>query len=279
MRPYQWIKNLFIFMPLIFGQQLFNLPALLNTTYMFFIFSLTASAVYLVNDIIDLEGDRRHPLKRFRPIPAGKITISQSRNTAFVLFSIAISLSFILERYAGYIILSYIALNYVYMKFLKNIVIIDVFCIGIFFYLRILAGATTSRIILSNWIILCTFLLALFLAFNKRRYDLRLSMDSHSVYKKNNIYFIDCIISVISSSILMSYVLYAMDTKTMERFGTSHLIYTVLFVYYGIFYYLYLLDERGLGGDPARILLKDRKLQLDLALWISACIAIIYFKL
>ena len=133
------------------------------------------------------------------------------------------------------------------MKTLKNIIIIDAFCIGAFFYLRILAGAITSKVVLSNWIILCTFLMALFLVFNKRRYDLKLSREHRSNFAKYSRYFIDRVIFIISFSTVIAYILYTIDAETIERFGTNHLIYTVPFVYYGLLRYLYLVNKKGLG--------------------------------
>ncbi len=279
MRPYQWTKNSFLFLPLVFGQRLFNPSALLKTTLMFLLFSVTASAVYLINDVVDLETDKQHREKRLRPLASGKITVLQARITAFILGAIVVPLSFLLDIQAGWIIVIYIVLNYMYMKVLKNAVIIDIFCIGAFFYLRILAGAVTSEVMLSNWIVLCTILLALFLAFNKRRYDLKAYREYPPVFAEYDSYFIDRMVSVISSSIVIAYALYTMDMKTIDRVGTEHLIYTIPFVYYGIFRYLYLIDKSNLGGDPTRILVRDHKMQLDLALWILVCIAIIYFKL
>ena len=279
MRPYQWLKNIFIFLPLVFGKQLFNFYAFLRTASIFFLFSLAASAVYLINDILDLEEDMQHRQKSFRPLASGRITAFHAKITAFILAAISLSFSFLLNIHAGMVIAAYMLLNYIYMKFLKRAVIIDVFCIAALFYLRIVAGSITSKVMLSNWIILCTILLTLFLAFNKRRVDLGAYKEYPPVFTEYNKYFIDRMISIISSSIVISYALYSMDAKTIGRFGTDHLIYTIPFVYYGIFRYLYLVDKIGLGGDPTYILIKDRKIQLNFILWLITCVAVIYFKL
>jgi 4-hydroxybenzoate polyprenyltransferase len=278
MRPYQWIKNFFIYLPLFFGQQFFNGAALLKTTIAFFIFSLAASTVYLINDIIDLESDRKHPVKKLRPLASGKITIFQAELTAFILGSVSVFFSFVLDIRLGLIIMTYLVLNFIYMLILKDAVIIDVFCLGAFYYLRILGGSISSNVILSNWFIFCTVLLALFIGFNKRRYDLILASESKVVYTKYTRYFIDRIISIILASVVISYTLYTMDQHTIQRFGTPHMFYTIPFVYYGIFRYLYLLDKGNLGSDPTLVLLKDWKMQLNLLLWIIACLAIIYFR-
>lgn len=278
-RPYQWIKNFFIYLPLFFGQQFFNGSALLKTTIAFFIFSLAASTVYLINDIIDLESDRKHPVKKLRPLASGKITTLQAETTAFILGSVTVFFSFVLNIRLGLIIVTYLALNFIYMLILKDAVIIDVFCIGAFYYLRILAGSVSGNVTLSNWIIFCTVLLALFIGFNKRRYDLAIASESKVIYTKYTRYFIDRIISIILASMVISYAFYTMDQQTIQRFGTPHMVYTIPFVYYGIFRYLYLVDKRNFGGDPTLVLLKDWKMQLNLLLWIVACLAIIYLRL
>ena len=279
MRPHQWAKGIFIFLPIVFGGQLFDLPVFLRTFYMFVLFSLMASAMYLVNDIIDLEEDRQHPEKRNRALASGKITVLQAKITAAALVLIAVPGSFFLNIHGGYLILVYLSANYLYMRYLKHAVIIDVFCIGLFFYLRILAGGIASDVVLSNWIIMCTVLLALFLGFNKRRYDLEYSKGDRPVLEKYNISFIDRMISVIASSLIVAYTLYVMDAATIARFQTDNLIYSVPFVYYGIFRYIYLMETKWFGGDPARIMFRDYKIQITMALWLAVCIAVIYFKI
>ncbi|MDP6686309.1 MAG: UbiA prenyltransferase family protein, partial [Candidatus Omnitrophota bacterium] len=231
------------------------------------LFSFAASGVYLINDIMDLESDKKHPIKRLRPLVLGRITIPQSRIASLILISIAISISFIFNKDICWIIASYIALNLLYTKIFKNIIIVDVACIGIFYYFRIMAGSLSSNIVLSNWIIVCTVLLALFLALGKRRYDLKVSRDPNLIYRKHNRHFINRIISIICAAIVIAYALYTLDQHTIARFGTNHMIYTIPFVYYGIFRYLYLIDKKGIDGDPTLALLKDRKMQFNLLLW------------
>ena len=279
MRPYQWIKNFFIFLPLVFGEKLFDASALIETTAAFFIFSFAASAMYLINDIIDLKSDESHPTRRLRPLASGNVTSIQARVLAYVLMVIAVLFSFILDRNICAVLIIYIALNYIYTKFLNRAVIIDVFCVGAFFYLRILVGSFAANVTLSNWIILCTVLLALFLAFTKRLYDLKVAEESKVIYKKYSDIFLERMISIISALIVMSYSLYTMDQQTMRRLGTQHMFYTIPFVCYGLFRYLYLIEEPDYTGDPTIILLKDRKMQINLLLWILLTVGIIYFKL
>lgn len=279
MRPYQWSKNLFIFLPVLFGHQLTNLAVILKSGYIFIAFCLTSSAIYLVNDILDVEEDKRHPEKCNRPLASRKITLLQAKITAVILLLVALFFSFLLDSNIGLIISVYIVLNYFYMRFLKHVVIIDVFCVGAFFYLRILAGRLSNNITLSSWIIMCTVLLSLFLAFNKRRYDLEVAKEHKPVFSKYTIYFIDRVVVIISASVIIVYTLYAMDLQTIQKFGTNHLIYSIPFVYYGIFRFLYLIDTKRYGGDPAHILISDYKMQIDLLLWVIVCIGVIYFKL
>jgi 4-hydroxybenzoate polyprenyltransferase len=247
--------------------------------YMFAAFSLVASAVYLVNDIIDIKQDKLHPQKSKRPFASGKVGILNSYIMAAVLMTLGLVGAFILDKNCGVVSIIYVLLNFLYMKSFKNIVIIDVLCIGAFFYLRLLIGGITIGAELSNWIVICSVLLALFLAFNKRRYDFEVSNKNGLVLEKYNQYFIDRMITVTSASVIMAYTLYTIDARTIERFGTAHLIYTVPFVLYGVLRYLFVMDSECWGGDPARILLGDYKMQLSLALWLGVSIGVIYYKL
>lgn len=283
LRPKQWIKNLFIFLPLIFGKKLFVFPVNLKAVAAFFLFSLTAGVVYLINDIMDLEKDKLHPLKRLRPIASGKVSIKQAQITACILGILSILFSFMLDIYFGWIVVGYLIFNFIYTKILKNAVIIDVFCIGGFFLLRIITGSVIAKVEMSHWIIFMTVLLALFLGFSKRRQELQMfeekAISRRFVLTKYNAHFIDQMTAVITSSIVVVYMLYTVDARTVGEFGTNHLIYSIPFVYYGIFRYLYLVHKRGKGGDPTQILLSDGKMRLNLALWIIVCIAVIYFGL
>lgn len=279
MRPHQWVKGVFIFVPLVFGQKLADCNALSRTVWMFLSFSLAASAMYLVNDILDLEEDRHHPEKCSRPLVSGKITKAQALLSVGFLLAGAIPLAFFLNIKAGFVILAYLVLNFSYMRYLKHAVIIDVFCLGAFFYLRLYAGSVVSDVVLSKWIVMCTTLLALFLGFNKRKYDIEFSKNYRPVFTKYKSNFIDHMVMMIGASLVISYSLYVMDDATVTRFGTNHLFYSVPFVYYGLFRYVYLIDTKWYGGDPARILRGDYKMQLTIVLWLLVCVGVIYFGL
>lgn len=283
LRPTQWIKNLFIFLPLVFSGKLFESQVYLKILAAFFLFSLAASVAYIFNDICDYEKDKLHPTKRLRPIASGKISIQKAQITAYILGVISVVLSILLNVYFSWIVVTYLLFNLVYTKILKKVVIIDVFCIGGFFLLRILAGIVIAEAKMSHWIIFMTVLLALFMGFNKRRQELRFlekaATSQHHVLTKYSSYFIDQMITIITSSIVIVYMLYTVDKQIVAKFGTTNLIYSVPFVYYGIFRYLYIIQKQGKDGDPTQILLSDIKMQLNLLLWFIICVAIIYFGL
>jgi 4-hydroxybenzoate polyprenyltransferase len=283
LRPKQWVKNLFIFLPLVFGGMLFTFPENLKTVLAFIIFSLSSGVVYLINDIMDVEQDRLHPIKRLRPIASGKVKLRTAALLAFLLGLLSIAASFLLDPRFGLVVVVYFVFNILYSKFLKEIVIIDVFCISAFFLLRIVAGTITSRVEFSYWMILMVILLALFLGFNKRRQELKLSERRASrvrhVLSKYNAYFIDQMISVITSSMVVVYTLYTVDARTVAHVGSVHLLYTIPFVYYGIFRYLYLIHKVRKYGDPVYILFSDKTMLVNLALWMLVCLGVVYFKI
>jgi 4-hydroxybenzoate polyprenyltransferase len=283
MRPKHWIKNLFIFIPLIFGKKAFSCPENIYVSAGFAVFCLASSAAYLINDIIDLRKDRINPVKRLRPIAAGKISVALAISSGVALGFAAIASGFALKHDFGLIIALYLAFNVLYSYALKGAVIIDVFCLAGFFLLRIAAGTILSGVEFSYWMIFMTVLLALFLGFNKRRQEIRMlksrASDHRDVLAEYGMYFIDQMISVVTSSIVVVYMLYTVDARTVTFFGTRHLYYTVPFVYYGVFRYLYLVHKRFSHGDPTTILFSDRMTQLNLVLWVIVCVGIIYFGL
>ena len=283
MRPYQWVKNFFIFLPLIFGKKLLDPVVLAKAGLMFLLFSFAASAVYLVNDVFDREKDKFHRLKRLRPVASGKIKPEQALAAAAALGFAALTGSFLLQKELGLIVLAYIVFNFLYSKVLKDLVIIDVFCIGFFFLLRVLAGTAAAGVPSSYWMIAMTFLLALFLGFNKRRQEIRMyrgeALRQRGVLTKYNVYFIDQMIAVLTSSVVVVYMLYTVDARTVAEFGTTHLLYSIPFVYYGIFRYLYIVHKTARGEDPTRVFFTDRMTGLNLFLWASVCVMVIYFKI
>ena len=280
LRPKQWVKNAFLFLPLVFGKKIFSYPENAMTIAAFFLFSFSSSAVYLINDVMDIESDRKHPKKHLRPIASGRLPVPHALTAAFILATASLTLSFLLNARFGWVVAVYLGMNLLYSRFLKHKVIVDVLCIGLFFLLRIGAGSVVAHVDLSHWILFMTALLALFLGFNKRRQELQQSekVSSHrKVLEEYDAYFIDQMISVITASIVVVYMLYTVDAETVKNFGTTHLMYTIPFVYYGVFRYLYLVHKAQIDGDPTQVLLTDLRMQINIALWIGTCIAVIYF--
>lgn len=280
MRPQQWIKNLFLFAALVFSGNLFNTNDIILAVAGFFIFSFTASGVYLFNDVTDLEKDKLHPTKSLRPLPSGKLSKSTASLASTLLIAFGIIAAFFLKLEFGIIVLLYAVINVFYSLKLKDIVILDVMTISAGFVLRVVGGAVLINVPTSEWLIICTVLLALFLGFSKRRHEIMvLESDANShraVLEHYSQYFLDQMIGIVTASTVMSYALYTISDETVRKFGTTHLIYTVPFVLYGIFRYLYLVHKKEEGGNPTKLALTDRPLLFNIILWIIAASYIIY---
>ncbi len=282
MRPQQWIKNLFLFAALVFSGHLFITGDLARILLGFLFFSLAASGIYIFNDITDLERDKLHPVKSRRPLPSGQITAGAAWGASVFLIAAGLGGSSLLGRPFFLVLLTYVAVNVLYSLYLKNVVILDVMTIAAGFVLRVLGGAVIISVPTSEWLIICTVLLSLFLGFSKRRHELTMlesSADNHrSVLQHYSPTFLDQMIGIVTASTVMSYVLYTISEDTVLKFGTKDLIYTVPFVLYGIFRYLYLVHKKDEGGDPTRLALTDRPLLLNTILWICAASYIIYHR-
>ncbi len=280
MRIQQWIKNLFIFAALIFSARLFDLQDLLITLRGFLLFSLAASGIYIFNDIADLERDKLHPIKSQRPLPSGKLPVSVAAMSAAFLIGGSIMAAFFQNLGFGITLLLYAVLNVAYSLKIKDIVILDVMTISAGFVLRVIGGALLINVGASEWLIICTVLLSLFLGFSKRRHEITiLESQAHThraVLEHYSPYFLDQMIGIVTASTVMSYALYTISEETVRKFGTSHLIYTVPFVLYGIFRYLYLVHKKIEGGNPTKAAVTDRPLLINIILWIVAASLIIY---
>jgi len=279
-RPGEWTKNTFVFAGLIFGRQLTEPEAVAASIAAFLIFCALAGAVYLVNDVADRERDRQHPRKRFRPIAAGALSPGVALGTAAVLIAGGLTASWWLRPAFGAVATTYVSLLALYSGPLKHIVIIDVLTIAIGFVLRVAAGAIAVAVPMSQWLLVCTILLALFMGLSKRRHELTLLADGaighRRILQEYSPYLLDQMISVVTASTLMAYVFYATSEETAAKFGTSLLGLTIPFPLYGIFRYLYLVHHREGGGSPAELLLNDRPLLACVALWGLAVVVIIY---
>ncbi|HUV11984.1 MAG TPA: decaprenyl-phosphate phosphoribosyltransferase, partial [Acidobacteriota bacterium] len=271
-----------LFTALVFDQQLLHLSSLLRTLGGFFIFCMGASAVYLINDLVDLEQDRQHPLKRKRPLASGKLSKNAAATAAIIFSIVALGLGFWLEMKFGLIILAYMVLNLVYSFYLKNIPIIDVLVIAAGFVLRVGAGVvlvTVQRF--SPWMYVCVTLISLFMGLGKRRAEMVLLADNANSHRRvldgYTLSFIDHLLSIVSSTTILAYSLY---TFSAENLPPNHLMMlTIPFVIYGIFRYLYLVHVQAEGGAPEELLLSDKPLMATVALWGITSVAILYFSI
>jgi 4-hydroxybenzoate polyprenyltransferase len=280
LRPQQWTKNLLVFAPLLFAVKLFDVAALARATGGFVVFCLLSSVVYLVNDVMDRDSDRQHPLKRLRPIASGVVSVRTAISTAVLIAVATLGAAFALGWRFGAVSALYLALQTLYSGPLKHIVIIDVLTIAIGFVLRAVGGAVVIDVFVSQWLFVCTILLALFIALAKRRHELVLLADGATSHRpilgEYSAYLLDQMIAVVTASTLIAYIFYTISPETEQKFGTSWLGLTIPFPLYGIFRYLYLVHRRDGGGSPADLLLNDRPLLACVTLWGVAVVLIIY---
>jgi 4-hydroxybenzoate polyprenyltransferase len=280
LRPGQWTKNLFVFAALVFAQRLTDRSAALTAGLAFFVFCGLSATVYLINDVLDREQDRRHPLKAHRPIASGALAPGVAIAAAAVLGVGAMIVAWMLGWAFFQMALTYVVLLSAYSAFLKHIVILDVLTIAAGFTLRAAAGAAAIAVPISHWLLVCTTLLALFIALSKRRHELTLltetATDHRPILGDYTPYLLDQMISVVTASTLIAYAFYTISPETTEKFGTDLLSLTIPFPLYGIFRYLYLVHRRDQGGSPAELVVNDRPLLVCVALWALSVIVIIY---
>lgn len=279
MRPRQWLKNGFLYVPLIFDIKLTVLSRLAVATAGFILFCMASSVVYLINDLADLESDRAHPTKRYRPLAAGIISPTTAIVTSIVLVVITFPLAYLLSPWFALMVGAYLALQLAYSLWLKHIVLIDVMVVAAGFLLRVGAGAELIQAErFSPWLYLFTTMLALFLGFSKRRQELLLigegDNSQRAALDHYNIRLLDEVILIVTATTLLTYALY---TFSAENLPSNHtMMLTIPFVLYGIFRYLYLIHVCGEGDAPDELILKDRPLQASVALWLVAVIIVLY---
>lgn len=280
LRPHQWTKNLVIFAPLIFAKELDNPEKLLLSAAAFLNFCLLSSGVYLINDVLDYEKDRHHPEKKNRPVAAGRLRLSTALSTGIILYIASLIAAYFLSTDFLKIAILYTLVSLGYNFYFKKIAILDVMAISIGFVLRAIAGSEVIQVASSFWLLLCTFLLALFLALSKRRHELVFLSDSAVKHRANlaeySPYLLDQMIGVVTASCVLAYTLYTVSDETVAKFHTNKLSWTIPFVYFGIFRYLYLIHLKNEGGKPSRHLYSDKPLLVSIILWIVACVVIIY---
>jgi len=279
MRPYQWVKNLFVFTGLLFGHAWHDPHLVTQAVIAFIAFCLASSAIYTFNDIIDLEQDKQHPKKCRRPLASGQVSIS-----AAILLAALLSVSGLVLAYAAspavfIILLGYALMNIAYSLRLKHVVILDVFIIATGFMLRILAGTLGIGIPPSQWLLLCGLMVTLFLGFTKRRAEIFALTDDKTAHRKVLEHYspvlLDKMIGITAAGLIMSYSLYTMNPDTIRIHNTPNLIYTVPFVMYGVFRYIYLLHHQSRGGDPSHDLVRDPHLFIVVGAWLVTTILLI----
>ena len=277
----QWIKNAFVFLPIFFDQQFTNVSALLNGGVAFFSFSLIASAIYCFNDYIDVEFDKNHPEKKNRPIASGAVKKKQAIIYMVVLLLSGIILAYICNSITlTYVVLIYFGLNLLYTLILKNIIVLDVITIALSFVLRIVAGGVAASIVLSHWIIIMVFLLALFLALAKRRDEVLILEETGTKVRKNieqySLSLINTILITIVVVITGAYILYTLSPSVIAQFKSKYIFITAIFVILGFYRYYKLIQKRVSYANPTKILLSDLRLQLIVLGWLVCFYILIY---
>lgn len=274
MRPKQWTKNGFVFAGLVFSKSFFSVELVIRSIYAFLLFSAVSGSVYIINDVIDRKKDMLHPRKCKRPIASGKLKPLEALVAAGFILAIALFLAFMLDFKLFLVLAGYALMVLAYSLVLKNIVILDVIIIAMGFVLRTVGGTAVINVKISPWLIVCTILLALFLALNKRKSELLVLSDNATNHRKIlNEYtpeLIDQMLGVVTSTIVMSYSLY-----TFSAGKSYYMMFTIPFVLYGIFRYQYLAATTDMGGSPELALLKDKPLMINVILWAITSIIIV----
>lgn len=282
LRVRQWTKNVVLFAGVVFAQEFTHTASLLRALAGFGTFCLLSSAVYIFNDLADLEQDRAHPQKKNRPLAAGRFPITGALVLALVLAFTGLILAFKLQRSFGILAMAYFIVNLLYSWKLKRVVLLDVMIIAIGFVIRAVAGVEvlSPPAEISPWLLVCTFFLALFLAVAKRRHERTLLLDnagSHrAILAEYPPALLDQFISIVTAATILGYTIYTVSPQTQARLGTSRLVYTVPFVVFGIFRYLYLVFKKGQGGAPSEALLADGPLLINIILWFGAVLTFLY---
>jgi len=279
LRPHQYVKNIFIFAPILFAFE-FSLDKFESSFVAFVLFCMISSSIYILNDIFDIKEDQKHPKKRYRPIASGAIS-KKSATTLFMIFSFLSLLSaYLYNINLFYIFVIYFVLNVAYSLGLKHISLVDIFIISTGFVLRLFAGSVVTDVKLSSWIILITFLLAVFLALAKRRDDVLLFLKGERTRKNidgYNLEFINASMVLMAAVVVVSYILYTVSDSVTQKFNTEYLFVTSFFVILGILRYMQITFVEQESGSPTKIVLRDRFLQFCLLFWIASFIGIIKY--
>lgn len=281
MRPRQWTKNVVIFAGIVFDGQLFAQEAFLRVVFAFGLLCVIAGSVYIINDLVDIESDRQHPVKRYRALPSGRLPVNFAVIAAVLLPTTALVSAWLLNERFAITLASYLVLQILYSFWLKQVVILDVMSIAAGFVLRVAAGiVVVGGIQFSPWLFSCVGLLALFLAIGKRRGEFLMLGDSagsvRSTLKYYNLALLDDMMRIVLTSTLITYILYTIEAQTIKIVNINAALITVPFVIYGVFRYLYLIHVEGEGSAPDEVLLRDRPLQLAICAWAFTFIVLLY---
>jgi len=280
MRPKQWVKNLFVFAGLIFSRHLMDPQLFIKVTLGFALFNLLAGSMYLFNDIRDIGNDRNHRDKRKRPIASDKLKISTAYTVSVILIVVSLAIAFCLDPKFFAILAIYGVVNVAYSLRLKHMVIVDIMIIAFGFVLRVIAGTVLAEVSPSDWLILCTMTISLFFGFSKRRQELVLAGDNAGeqrlVLENYSLPFLDQMIAVVTGCTVISYALYTVSSETVARFGSRNLVFTIPFVLYGIFRYLYLVYHKVSGENPTEMIMKDTPSLVNVVLWFILVLMVVY---
>jgi decaprenyl-phosphate phosphoribosyltransferase len=279
LRIKSWPKNFFVFVPLMFSKYFFENSYLLTALSGFFIFCLASSAIYIINDLIDAPKDAIHPSKKNRPIANGSISVKSANALAGLLFLALIGLTAKVNLSFMLLVWTYILINILYSGYLKKIVIVDIFCIASGFMLRVISGALIISVYISSWLILTTIFISLFLAVMKRRVEVASSanaVEQRAVLQHYSLHFIDQIAAMTSTGVIMSYALYSVAERTVKSFGSDLLVFTTLFVIFGIFRYMFLVYKKDKGENVIEVIVTDWPMMINLFLYIVTTFFIIY---
>ncbi len=282
LRPYQWVKNLLVFAPLVFSISFLKLEAIISSLLAFASFCLISGSIYLLNDVKDRKLDRLHPLKNKRPIASGKISSKVAIIASLILFFCGSLLSLYINIGTFSLILIYVILNVCYSLGLKYIIILDIIIVALGFLIRALTGALAINVSASPWLLTCTFMLALLVVIGKRRSELNLLKNMASDHRKTledyNLILLDGLLFICAGAGIITYTLYTMAVETISRFETQWLIGTTPIVIYSIFRYLYLIYAKDEEGDPTRLILRDKPMLISGLLWMISIPVIIYIS-
>lgn len=281
-RPHQWVKNLFVAAPLVFARRMNDPDALLRALIAFACFCLLSSAVYLLNDVVDVEKDRAHPVKRFRPVASGAIGVGTARLAAGLAAVGSLAVGLMLDPAFAAVGAGYLLLNVAYSFALKRVAFVDVGCIALGFLLRVLGGAFAIPVPPSGWLLVCTVLLASFLGFGKRAHELRVAGErggvQRAVLEAYHPQVLQGLLYVLAILTVLTYAAYTQSPHALEFFGTRSLIFTLPFVTYGIFRFLWITARQSDAESPTDAMLRDRTFILNLVAWAAAIVLIIYYR-